>query len=255
MSPFLFPNLAQLRTRPASPIFGVVKVILGGPVRRVSSFRVGRSSMTSKAVLLFVVATLAAVPLKAGEFVSHQQLGIRLTVPDGFVSDPERVQGNVIYAFQRPPVGDEGVGVFILVSQLRSVLDRRKINPKDLQARSPHVTIVTDRWKGFDVEAFRVPEQVDDLQLLTFNAQVPLKPRAIQVSVIGKLDREVELRGILRSVLGNLDGQTNWLDNAERVRRLSKGITRLAITIGVLVVAVVAIWRAVRRRKSVLDRA
>ena len=177
--------------------------------------------MTSKAVLLFVVATLAAVSLEAGEFVSHQQLGIRLTVPDGFVSDPERVQGDVIYAFQRPPVGDEGVGVFILVSQLRSVLDRRKINPKDLQARSPHVTIVTDRWKGFDVESFRVPEQVDDLQLLTFNAQVPLKPRAIQVSVIGELDREVELRGVLRSVLGNLDGQTNWLDNAERVRRFS----------------------------------
>jgi hypothetical protein len=208
-------------------------------------------------VLLCVACTLAAGPLVADETVSDQQLGFRLTVPDGFVPDPEKIQGKVVCAFHRPPAADQKVGTFILVSRLSGVLGREKIDPKTVTASNPQVTIVTEKWKEFDIEVFRVPEQAGELQLLTFNAQVPLKPEAVQVAVIGDGTKESDLRSVLRSVLGSLDGPTNWLNTEQRAGQLAEGITRLAITVGVvlviavgvIVVIAVVVWRAVRKSK------
>jgi len=191
----------------------------------------------------------------AGETVAHPQLGFRLSAPDGFAQDPERVQGQVVYAFQRPPEGEQKVGVFIVVSRLGGVLGREKLDPKAMASKSPQVTLVTEKWQDFDIEVFRVPEQVGELQLLTFNAQVPLKPEAVQVAVIGEASREAELRSTLRSVLGSLDGQTNWLNTEQRVGRAAEGLTRLAITVGVLTLLAVVVWRAIRRRRKGRGRA
>jgi hypothetical protein len=148
------------------------------------------------------------------------------------------------------------MGTFILVSRLGGVLGREKIDPKGVGAKNPNITILSEKWKDFDVEVFRVPERAGNLQLLTFNAQVPLKPEAVQIAVIGEAASENELRSLLRSVLSSLDGSTNWLNTDQRVSKLAEGITRLAITIGVLVIFVVGVlaivaavvWYAVRKR-------
>lgn len=196
--------------------------------------------------LVIVLAFASAV--YTGETVTHPQLGFRLSVPDGFAQDPERVQKPVIYSFQLPPKGDQKLGVFIVVSRLGGVLGREKLDPKLLASKSPLVTLTTEPWKDFDIEVVRIPEKTGDLQIVTFNAQVPLKPEAVQVAVIGEESRETELRSILRSVLGNLDGQTNWLNTEQRVGRMSRGLGQLAGTIGVLTVVGLIIWRATRGR-------
>ena len=60
-----------------------------------------------KFMLLCVVLIIATGNLLvAGETVAHPQLGLRLTVPDGFVKDQTQVRGDVIHAFQRPPIGE-----------------------------------------------------------------------------------------------------------------------------------------------------
>jgi hypothetical protein len=203
-----------------------------------------------KAMSLFVLATLAAAPVLAGEAVSHQQLGLRLSVPDGFGRAPDRVQGKVVFAFQRPPAGDETVGTFIVVSRLGGVLGREKIDPGELAARSPKTTIESEKWKGFDIEVFRLPQEAGEVKLITFNAQVPLKPEAVQIAVTGAASREEELRGVLRAVLEKLEGQTNWLTPAERITRFIEGIAQLVVTVGVFVVIAVVVWRAARKRKT-----
>jgi hypothetical protein len=210
-------------------------------------------------VLLCLVLTLAAHPLFARETVSDPQLGLSLSVPDGFVKDPEKVQGNVVFAFQRPPGEGQKVGTFILVSRLGGVLDRKPIEPKEIAAKSPHVTIEEEKWKEFVIQAFRVPEQLDDLRMVTFNAPVPLKPRAVQIGVVGEAAREDELRGVLRSVLQNLEGQSNWLTAEQRADRYGEGITRVSRTAGVVVLVVLiglllalasAVWKSVRKRRK-----
>jgi hypothetical protein len=203
-----------------------------------------------KVALPSVVLTLPVAPVVAGETVSHPQLGFRLTVPDGFVQDREQVQGKVVYAFQRPPTGDRKTRAFIVVRRLGGVIGREKIDPKQVTAQNPRVTISAEKWKGFDIEVVRVPEQLGDHQVVTFNAQVPLKPEAVQIAVIGDAGEEDELRGVIRSVLGNVDGESNWLNTEQQASRLAEGIIRLSITVGVLVVVAVVIWRAFRKRKA-----
>lgn len=212
---------------------------------------------------LLTILFCAVQPLIAGETVSNQQLGFRLTVPDGFVQDPGRVKGNVVCAFQRQPAAGQKMSTFILVTRLGGVLGRKKIDSKEVATRKPQITITTEKWKEFEIEVFRVLERAGDLQLITFNAQVPLKPEAVQIAVIGEAAREIELQSTLRSVLGSLEGSTNWLNTDQRVSKFTEGITRLAITVGVLVIlavgvlAVIAVvvWNAVRKRTSTFGSA
>lgn len=212
-----------------------------------------------KFVIPGIVLALAATILYAGETVSHPRLGLRLAVPDGFVQNPTLVQGQVVYAFQRPPASGQQVGTGILVSRLGGVLGRDKLDPRLVASKGPQISVITEKWKGFDIEVIRVSEQAGELQLLTFNAQVPLRPEAVQVGVFGEAGRENELRGVLQSVLSNLDGQTNWLNTEQRVARLAGGIVWITITttitIGVLAVVSVIIWRVVRGRGKARDLA
>jgi hypothetical protein len=201
-------------------------------------------------VILGVAVTLAVGPRVAGETVSHSELGLRLTIPEGFAQDPARARGGVIYHFERPPVGDRKVATFVVVSRLGGTLGREKIDPKSVAAKNPSVAIVTERWKGFDIEVFRVPEQLGEIQMLTFNAQVPLKPEAVQVAVIGDARDEAELREILRGLLGTLEGETNWFTETQRSERLADGITRMIVAVVVLVGIGLVVWQVVRKRRK-----
>jgi hypothetical protein len=200
--------------------------------------------------LAAVAPALAAGALRAGETVSDDKLGLRLTVPDGFARDPARVKGKVIHTFHRPASGKEKFGTFIVVSRLGGLLGREKLDPKEFAAQSPRATLEGEKWKEFDIEVFRVPEEQDGVSVLTFNAQVPLKPEAVQVAVIGDADREDELRGVLRSTLDGLEGETNWLSTRKRVALLTEGVVRLALTVVVVAVIAVVIWRVVRKRRA-----
>lgn len=196
---------------------------------------------------IIAITLLAAAPVAAGETVSHPQLGFRLTVPDGFVPDAEKVQGKVLFAFQRPPVGDQRMGTFVFVSRLDGILGREKLDPKQMTERNPQITIGSDIWKGFEIEVVRVPELVEDVQVVTFNAQTPLKPEAVMVTVSGEAARENDLREVLRAVLGNLEGQTNWLNTEQRVTRAAQGVAQLAISLCVLLFIGGLIWRVFRK--------
>jgi hypothetical protein len=201
-------------------------------------------------VALGMILAVAAVPLFAGETVSNQPLGFRLSVPDGFVQDPTKARGDILFAFMRPAAPGDKANSGIMVSRMRGVMGREKIDPKLIATKAPKITVVTEKWKDFEIEVTRVPEEFGPVKVVTFNAQVPLKPEAIQISVVGETARENELRSALRTVLATLDGQTNWLTTDERINRGTIGIAKMAITIAVLLFLGGLVWRALRGRKS-----
>jgi hypothetical protein len=208
---------------------------------------------SSRVAILAVLLALLTSTLRAGETVSHKQLGLRLTVPDGFVQTPDHVQGKVIYAFQRPPKEGREVGTLILVSRLGGVLDRKKPDPQQIAAENPQVTFTTEKWKSFDVDVSRVPEQIGEVQTVTFNVLVPLMPEAIQIAVVDEARDEEELRGILRELLANLEGNSNWLTEEERSERLGRGIGKLTcccfVVVGFFVIVGGSVWRLVQKPK------
>jgi hypothetical protein len=199
--------------------------------------------------MFFVALALAAAPLFAGETVSDQRYGLRFTVPDGFTQDGEKVKGDVLFAFQKLLPG-ENLGRFILVRHLGHVIGREKLDLRLMRARFVGVTIVTENWKDLEIEVTRVPERIADAQLLTFNAQVPLKPEAIQLTVTGEAAREAELRGALRTVLASLEGRSNWLTTEERVDRGATRLAGMAITLAVVLFFAGVVWRAARGRQA-----
>lgn len=209
-----------------------------------------------KSVFWTSLAAAALSPhlLVAAETVDDRTLKFRLSVPDGFVADPDKVNGDTVHAFQRSPEGDQRVGVFVLITRLGGVIGREKLDIKDIAGRNPEVTVQAARWRGFDIEVIRVPEEIQGVRLVTLNAQVPLRPQAIQVGVVAEASREEEARQVLDAVLERLDGETNWLTQQERVNRAVEGGSRLIATCAMLLAAmfgvVFLIWRAARRAKT-----
>jgi hypothetical protein len=205
---------------------------------------------------------LTAALARAGERAAAPQFGFQLEVPDGFVRQPELVGGDILFAFRRPQKEGERFDTTILVSRLHGPLDREKRdqNRNGVRARNPQATVSTETWKAFEIDVFRVPEPAGDFRVVTLNAQVPLKPEAIQVSVAAEEAREADAREVLRSVLAKLEGESNWLTDAERAHRLGEGVGRLVCSGACCGFAVVGVgllfWLAVRKsaRRPQRDR-
>ena len=200
-------------------------------------------------LLCGIVLAISATLLNAAVDVSHPQTGLRLLVPEGFEQDPERIKGEVIFAFQRPAAGDHRVVTLILIRRLEGVISREKIGKK-LAERYPIADTTTEQWKGLDLEVFRVYEREGEIRVLAYMTQVPLKPNAVQVEVFGEADREEELKNLLRSILGSMDGKSNWLTPEQRVNQLIVSGMQFALLVGVIVLVVVGVRRWVRRREN-----
>jgi hypothetical protein len=205
-------------------------------------------------VLLCVTAAFTTPPPLAGERVTHPELGFQISIPDGFVRDPMRESSpflkkksrDIVFAYVRPGEFRGGAPeAVLLVSRLRGVIDQ------DSHFRPPksEITVETEKWHGFDIEMARVPEQFGDKKFMNFNAQVPLTPEAIQVTFVAEVQREEELRSLLRTTLATLDGPTNWLTAEERIDRWAFGTAALAISLALLfVLARLAFTMGARRQ-------
>jgi hypothetical protein len=105
-------------------------------------------------------------------------------------------------------------------------------------------------WQGFEIDAFEVPEDVDGLQAINYNAQVPLKRRAIQIRVIGSRHQKEQLRALLGELLASTRGESNWLRSvappsaaaSPRYGWLLAGLTILGVGVGLA-----ALWLLRRR--------
>jgi hypothetical protein len=203
------------------------------------------------AVVSCVLLSFFPAALKAGEEVWNKELLFHFTVPDGFRPVPAKVQRTILYAFQRPSKDADEPGTLILISRLGGVLDRKRIDPQEVAAKNPQVTVGTEKWKSFEIDVVRVPEQLLGTPWVTYNAQVPLKPEAIQVSVSGRGSEETELKSLLQEVLRDLDGHSNWLTTQERFLRLKHGVRQFMSFVSPFVVVLVIlflVWR--NNRKS-----
>jgi hypothetical protein len=90
---------------------------------------------------------------------------------------------------------------------------------------------------------------------VTLNAQVPLKPKAIQVTVVGPQSDEAQLRQELRAIVASVEGPTNWSDRGmamsqQRLEKISHGAGRLWVFGCLLVIAVAVALKKLFRRKN-----
>ena len=210
--------------------------------------------MPPKAAWLFAFLPLSGVlaPRAAAEQIHDPDLGFSITIPDGFQPDPGLVALNpsFAHAFRRiDPAG--GVDTVIIIERLRATIGREPLDgshmPPDFKGRLFRVP-----WQGFEIDALEVPQNVDGLEAVNFNAQVPLKRRAIQIRVIGSRDQKEQLRALLGELLASTRGESNWLGSvapptlaaSPRYGWLLVGLTILGLGLGLA-----ALW-LLRRRSA-----
>jgi hypothetical protein len=97
----------------------------------------------------------------------------------------------------------------ILVKSLNGPLPRHRITAADLPP-GHQVTITSFSWRGLQLNGYRVLENPDTSPYLTFNIQVPLKAKAVQLSIGGPATAEPEIHETAVHVLNSVAGETNW---------------------------------------------
>ena len=183
--------------------------------------------------------------------VEQSELGFSLTLPDGFerITDQEN-SSDFVRVYRQRSAGQPLAAVFS-IERLHGTLPRLDIEKAHA---NPKLDISTERWNDLDILVARASEVIDGVPAIILNAQIPLKPEAIQLKIVGPATQESRIKDLLRSTLGTLKGETNWLNNEQRSQRLQEGMQRLGITVVILAalaILVVMAFRKMRRRTLV----
>jgi hypothetical protein len=178
-------------------------------------------------------------------------LGFSLNVPAEFTVESSLVAQNptLLHAYVRRNPPDE-TPVFILVEKLKGVIGREQLSTSKAP-KNPSVRIFTIPWNNFTIDAFEVPETIDGNECVTFNAQVPLKPNAIQLSVFGPASRNAELLLLLKETVALIQGPSNWIGSLLPVfisDSSSYGTALLVVAFAAIAIGLVVLWIAMRRK-------
>lgn len=176
--------------------------LLGLAIPSLRAARARAQEAAKVTALAPVVHIPSATPLRDAE------LRFSLDVPPGFEPQSgQRPDPKMKHVFLRPD--SEGVPRVLIVSGLGGTLPRKRMQAQDLPKGSM-ATLLSFNWRGVEVDAFRVPEQMGETVFLTFNVQLPLRPQAIQLGVGGPAEAEDEIRAMVQQVLASLDGESTW---------------------------------------------
>ncbi len=133
----------------------------------------------------------------------------------------------------------------LFIEKLGGTIGRERLKqeqlPPGFQGR-----LFTTKWQQFEVDGFEIPEQIGDVQAITYNVQIPLKRAAIQVKLFGPADREAELKSLLTECLAGLKGESNWIQSAlpgiSAISSKSYSQLLLAFAIVFILGGLVALW-------------
>lgn len=180
------------------------------------------------------------------EVVDNVLPPFRMTVPEGFVARLDQNKSDQIVTYHRAGLPGD-VGMIVAVDRLRGTIGREKPSLGELtKMGQADATIEPGKWRSFDVWIVRQTQDVGGHPLVFFLVQIPLKPEAIQLKVATDAKNEAEARAILGQVLGTVEGETNWLTDGQRSRKLGEGVGRLVVVAMILLVVAFFVVRKLR---------
>ena len=201
--------------------------------------------------IVAVVSLLAAVSQSHADTVSDPKLGFTLKLSSEFIPRPDLVgvTPDIVHAFQFGEAREGEIAVLLLIEKLGGVIGRERLKKEGMPPGFNGKLFIT-MWRGFEIDGFEVPETVNGIDAITYNVQIPLKGEAIQVKLFGPADREETLKPLLRQILDDLDGESNWLSSAAPsavAESKNYGTILLCLGIGVVVAGLVVLWLVSRR--------
>lgn len=181
------------------------------------------------------------------EVVDNVLPPFRITIPEGFTARRDQNKSDQIVTYHRAGLTAGDVGVIVAVDRLRGTIGRERPSLGELtKMGQADATIEPGKWRSFDVWIVRQTQDVGGHPLVFFLVQIPLKPEAIQLKVATDAKNEAEARAILGQVLGTVEGETNWLTDGQRSRKLGEGVGRLVVIAMILLVVAFFVVRKLR---------
>ena len=200
-----------------------------------------------RSAVFLVLAVALAFPAQGKEIRGPT---FRFDSPEGFSEFPQGKQSpDILYSFLKGDPADTQLDIVVLIERLRGTIGREPL-AEDLIPKNMDAALFTEKWLSFELQGFRVREGFGGVSTITRNIQVPLKPFAIQIKVVGEESRDPELAATVRAILAGLKGETNWLTTEERASRGLIAGGQLLLVVAVVVGACVAIVRRRKRSKA-----
>jgi len=184
--------------------------------------------------LLFCLSASLAPALN----YSNPELSFKAVLPDNLqdVSISVGIRGAIISLGKWDPPKKRLIKL-VSLQDLGGTIGREDLSKRTDKPKN--VTLEKARWKSFDIDVFNIIEMDGAVTNVTFNAQVPLKPHAIQLTVVGPVGDEALLRQEMQTIVASIDGASNWLTTEERLTRGASGLGRL-IAVGCVLVIIVS---------------
>lgn len=162
------------------------------------------------------LAALLLVPILAlgGETISDRDHQFSLTLPDGFRQAPPELipndrMGKYLHVFVRGNLEDMQPDIMLFIEDKGRLVSQESLTdgkiPEGIQARQ-----VVAYWQGFDIGALEVQTNVDGVNSLVLSTLIPLKPSAIQLSLVSTRERQADMHAMFPQILNGLKGETNW---------------------------------------------
>jgi hypothetical protein len=203
-------------------VYGVALVL--GIVALFSMRKLGRKGILVRATIgvvlnasLLVLAVVLVVATARGEHPPilplDRQASItpfRFTPPSGFAVFPPgmNLRAGILQSFIKGDPADNVPDIVLLVEDLGGTIGREDMSA--FARGKENIRLFRENWKTCQIDVFEVREKIGEVDTLTYNAQVPLWPTAVQLTVVGLASRESELRDIVREALKGVDGTSNW---------------------------------------------
>jgi hypothetical protein len=212
--------------------------------------------------LLAVLASCLGADVTSAETIRNSELGFTLEVPAGARHFPEGMQGpDMIHSYILKHPSVEGRLLTFTIERMHGTIGRSRMTEEDLRRErarhSDHPLIkaippnaqfdlIDETWQGFGIQVIRMRAEVQGVRFVAYIAQIPLRREAIQICVGCGQGNADEGRRLLRALLANLEGESNWTEGERSSRRFT-GIDKM---VGVLVIALLVAWAVGRRTRG-----
>jgi phage tail protein X len=204
---------------------------------------------------LLILATLNT----SAAFRQFPEHNISVVIPDGFTEmETSRVPAGYLAMYANGNPADEGTKTVIGFELMRGTIGRDPLTTADLPQshRAAGFTVGKIKWRDYFVDTINGVVDQEGGAVATIAAQVPIAPKAFQITIAGPVAEKTQINKIAASVVGSVIGNSNWdgpvmrkMSVQERTASFVKGIMGLALICG----AAIYIYRRCSKKKAATD--
>ena len=190
-----------------------------------------------------LVALLLAAQAAAGsEVFEDPDAGYSFIIPEGFIAEPgDRITRGAPVCW----LNTIDMRSWMRLCAMR--LDGELAREDGAAAGGQGMQAESFRWKSFDIPGVRMASTAEEGAATMYQAVVPLRSNAVRLTMMSPEIDADRARAALVSVISSLEGESNWLQSAERAEKGGQFIGQ----IGMIIMAIgVGMWIMQRRQRK-----